>query len=242
MFSDAEQKFIDEMNARFPGRSIRENFSFYARLDPALRLSQAENDAKKILRAGWVRIGVPAESHQSIFEHEQAAGHFIMLFAARHCIADAQAAINIALNHDKPCEAIVSDFTPHDSITKPEKARLEDMAARIVLEAYPEIYALWREYEDGVTLSAHIAHDADQMEMLTRALYIEERHPQMHDALTPFWQSAARRLHTPMAKQEYAELVKVRSDGVTSVIYEDMRTHYQKQKISAHNRKPGIKA
>ncbi|MCB9990560.1 MAG: HD domain-containing protein [Rhodospirillales bacterium] len=84
-------------------------------------------------------------------------------------------------------EAITGDFTIHDNISKPEKYRLEEIAARLIFEAYPQQLALWRDFENKNNPEALIGHDIEKAQVYFRCLDYERDHPYLGFKFDDFW-------------------------------------------------------
>lgn len=203
----AQRAFVQDIDQRFPDRSICQRFNAYAALAPKLRLAVALRDAQNILRTGWVRVGVPIKDVQSVDHHQKSIVKLINLLMPSSDISKDAAAM--ARIHDLT-EAIASDFTPDDQISKEEKSNLEGIAARVIFEAYPKRLQSWREYEDGKTSTAIFVHDMDKCEMMCHALCIEEKYPSTRGKLDIFWQRTEQSLQTELAKNLFAELKELR--------------------------------
>lgn len=133
----------------------------------------------------------------------------------------------MAKNHDLH-EGIAFDFTPHDNIPKDDKKKLYYLAANMIFEGYPALHALWNEAEYGDTPRAKRVRDSDQLEMITFAMRIERQHPQMADALNPFWDSARVRVCTDAGKEALAELERERKKPGAYGLFRKMNEHYRR--------------
>jgi putative hydrolase of HD superfamily len=233
MLTQDEQRFVATIQDRFENKSILERFNFYAQIEPHRRLQQAEQDLQNIQRQGWLRIGVPSDTLQNIHEHEVSMVRLIQSMQISFTPEEKEKALTMAYYHDI-AEAIVSDFTPLDPVTKDEKARLESIAARIIFESHTKQHEFLQEFEENTSRVALFVNDTDQLEMVSRALYIEERHPHLKETLTPFWDYADKKLATEDGQSLYTAFIKDRFNlqaGNTdrSAVYTAMRTHYAAQ-------------
>lgn len=190
--------FIDTIDTRFPDKNIRAKFNTYAALAPDARQAQAMEDLKRVLRAGWKRIGVPAEDVQNVFDHQEGM--------KRMCGRYARAAA-IAGVHDVP-EVIAGDFTPHDNISKADKSRIEYLAAKVIFQARPDLLSLWLEYETGTSDDAHIVKDIDKCEMLETAAIYARRYPHLKESLELFWTGAVPKITTEVGRACLAGIVR----------------------------------
>jgi putative hydrolase of HD superfamily len=227
--TSADHRLIETLDRRFPQKNIKNNFNVYAALPPALRLDQAMQDLKKMNRSGWVRIGVPPEIMQNVAQHQESAAHFILVATHGREIKEARKAAEMLLHHDTT-EGPPGDFTPNDAISKEEKNKIEEISARLIFEAFPLHHRNWRDFEDNAHPASPLAHDGDQGEMLTRALYNQEHAPHLRGALKPFWIYAKERIKTERIMEVYHELEEAGNGGRPSPVYEAMKAHYKVQK------------
>jgi putative hydrolase of HD superfamily len=127
-----------------------------ARAVDFLHLTQS---LKTTPRTGWVNNGVAHP--ESIADHMYRMSLMAMVAAKEMPHLDPNKCVKLALIHDL-AEAIVGDITPHDTVTKEEKAKLEaDAMAKIrsmLGDALggAEVEALWHEYEEGQTEEAKL--------------------------------------------------------------------------------------
>ena len=140
---------------------------------------------KNTKRTGWVRCNVPQP--ESISDHMYRMSIIAMIHPNR-----SDHLIKLALAHDI-AECIVGDITPHDNVTKEEKACMEDEAMRTLQSSLPPstgqlLYNLWREYEDCVTEDAKIMKEIDKFEMILQADEYETAH---NVSLQQFFDSTA---------------------------------------------------
>ncbi len=102
-------------------------------------------------------------------------------------------------------------FTPHDmnKITKDEKFRLEELAARLVFPKY--LYDLWIKHETGHAPEQVWVRDCDLLEMpLHIVSVIEPRHPHMEEKLGEFFTHVAGRLQTERGQEVFEHLLESR--------------------------------
>ena len=175
-----------------------------ARAVDFLHLTQA---LKTTPRTGWVNHGVDAP--ESIADHMYRMSLMAMVAARTMPDLDQARCVNLALVHDL-AEALVGDITPHDPVTKEEKARMESDAMKKIRDVLgaalggEEIEALWHEYEDQVTDEAKLLKDLDKLEMIMQAGEYERA--QGKD-LSQFFESTAGKFTTPVGQAWEAEIV-----------------------------------
>jgi putative hydrolases of HD superfamily len=96
--------------------------------------------------------------------------------------------LKMALTHDV-CEALAGDITPHCSnlSEKEHKEQASMEAIRNILgdPLGKELYDLWREYEDQITIESIYCKDIDKFEMIVQAFEYEDKYLQYHHHTTP---------------------------------------------------------
>ena len=168
------------------------------------------NHLKQLYRQGWLRVGLARERCESVAEHSFGMALLCLFLADSYFPeADASKVVRIALLHDLG-EAYAGDFTPHDTVSKEEKHRLEQQAVERILTKLPrgaEYLALWREYEEGTSFEARLVRQVDRLEMGLQATIYEH---QGAGDLSQFFASVHKALETPELKAVLAELEKLR--------------------------------
>lgn len=176
LLSSQEWAFVKEISDLFPDRtpSILERFQKFESIEPKQRLKEANKALKEELRRGFVqRIdqGITPEASKADIEniHEHSSNmrlilrrifithkdHPFIQDMGDHKKKDLlKKSFRLAAVHDMP-EAITSDFTPvdMDKISPAIKNRLEDLASRIIFEAFPKKLEMLRRYETKDRLS-----------------------------------------------------------------------------------------
>jgi 5'-deoxynucleotidase YfbR-like HD superfamily hydrolase len=208
-----QKQLIHHIDARFPARGIAANFNRYAATRPEHRVALAILDLQALPRRGWERIGVPLEDRQSVYQHQFATVQLINEMTHHYPLPYATKAAMMAFHHDTT-EAVVSDFTPVDKITKQEKCDLESAAADIIFTAHPNLRKNWQEFEDKKTDAAQCVHDADVVELACRARFLGERHPQLAKPLVEFFEYAQKKVTTDHGVHALSTLMKGRNGGI----------------------------
>lgn len=204
--SDDEGAFVREIDARFPDRHIDANAERYLAIPRPLRLKAAWKACYTILRSGYVRRGVPADAQQTLGNHEVFVGKIAYHFAPAS--VDAEQARYAGEIHDKP-EVIATDFTPHDPITRQEKGRLEDIAARIIFDE--QSYKVWREHEERQSPLSKWVQDCDFLERCLHIVgVVERRYPDFANKMDLMFTEIEERLHTDQGKAVYKQLSESR--------------------------------
>jgi putative hydrolase of HD superfamily len=140
---------------------------------------------KRLARAGWVRVGVPAP--ESVAAHSWGVSLLVVAFAPPEIRE--QALIYAAL-HDL-AEARVGDLTPQDGVPKDEKHRREREA---MMALAPALLATWDAYEAQADEAARFVRQCDRLDMAIQALaYHREGRPGMME----FVESARRVVVAP---------------------------------------------
>lgn len=144
---------------------------------------------KETGRAGWLRVGI--SSPESVAAHSWGMGWLALVLAPPEL--DLQRVLALCLLHDLP-EAVVGDVTPHDGISRQEKADRERSAAAVMLGARPDLWGLWEDYEKDRSPEAHFVHELDKLDMALQAIrYARERGADTAE----FLESARASIHSP---------------------------------------------
>ena len=144
---------------------------------------------KHLDRAGWKRVGIA--SPESVAAHTWGVAWLVLALCPEDL--DRDLALRLAVIHDL-AEAQVGDITPHDGISKADKAQRESNAIADMLQDRPDLAALWQAYEDQTTPEARFVHDADRLDMALQAV----RYARVHGVDTgEFIQSARRDIRHP---------------------------------------------
>ena len=173
-----------QFTRRVPRRIIRVRASTTDMSEPSpaaraidfLHITQA---LKTTPRTGWVNHGV--DKPESIADHMYRMSLMAMVAAKSMPELDQDRCVKLALIHDL-AEAIVGDITPHDPVTKEEKAKMESDAMAKIRETLgdalggEEVEALWHEYEEGVTPEAKLLKVRTWSAAATSALLTRRNH------------------------------------------------------------------
>ena len=138
-----------------------------------LRLRQALA-LKALPRAGWVRAGVVAP--ESVAAHSWGVAYLALALCPPGL--DLGRVLSIAVIHDL-AEVSTGDITPHDGVSRDEKARRESVAlGRLLapLAAADELLSLWRELEEGTSPEGRFVRACDKLDMALQArLYADSQ-------------------------------------------------------------------
>jgi putative hydrolase of HD superfamily len=144
---------------------------------------------KHLDRAGWKRVGI--SSPESVAAHTWGVAWLVLALCPEDL--DGALALRLAVIHDL-AEARVGDITPHDGVSREDKAALEQAAIAELCEHRPDLAALWQQYEDQQSPEARFVHDCDRLDMALQALrYARERDVDTSEFLV----SARREIHHP---------------------------------------------
>lgn len=204
VFSKDEQSFLARIFVNHP--AVAANFERYLTAAPEIRLEMALRDLEETPRTGWVRRNVP--SPENVKLHTDYVEKYA--FAEAPSGVDPRRAQAIAAVHDIP-EAIVTDFTPSDPISKEDKAALEVLAVKVIYQSSPrlaEIQGLIKEYEEQKTPESHWVYDVDKLDPLFVALQYEAKYPQQMGLFKEFADYVGPRLKTENGKALYTNLVE----------------------------------
>lgn len=151
--SEQEQNLLQKADLVFPGRKIQERFNRCAALPKEQRYEYTLNEMKNLPRQGLKRIGLTEV--QSLFSHTKN-----MVAMAKNNEKQ------MAIVHDMP-EALTTDFCHVDVGSRRRKrlkVALESLAAKIIFENHPKLFALWDEYEDRQTERSIAVKALDMLE------------------------------------------------------------------------------
>lgn len=140
-------------------------------------------------RAGWLRVGL--EQPESVAAHSWGLAWLALVLAPPHL--DRARLLALCALHDLP-EALVGDITPHDGISRQDKADRERSAAATMLATRPDLWGLWEDYEKDRSEEAHFVHQLDKLDMALQAL----RYARLHGIeVAEFLASARAGIHEP---------------------------------------------
>ncbi len=162
--------FIREISDRFPERepSIFDRFHSFEKMHPRSRVRNAFIELRQVPREGLKQRGVDV---QSVYDHSKNMEVFLRAAFDKGRIQashkDQRKTIQKAAFHDLT-EALITDFTPKDQsrISADEKTRLEDLAAKLLFEAFPDRYQDFQKYKDKKTKWDERVKIADVIEWL----------------------------------------------------------------------------
>jgi len=146
---------------------------------------------KSLPRTGWLRAGI--ENPESVAAHSWGVAWLSLVLCPPNL--DRGRVLEMATIHDL-AEIRVGDITPHDSVSRDDKHRMEDEAMNDLLEVMchrDELKALWDEYEAGKSKEAHFVKQMDKLDMALQA--------QEYGGLEEFIDSALEVLIDPAHRQ-----------------------------------------
>ena len=144
---------------------------------------------KEVARAGWLRVGV--RSPESVAAHSWGVAWLALVLCPEGL--DRERVLSISIVHDLP-EVRAGDITPHDGVSKTEKAALERDGLLALTEGLPRAAALkafWEEYEAGETAEARFVKACDKLDMALQAARYADAQPV---STREFVESALRKL------------------------------------------------
>ena len=133
---------------------------------------------KRFKRSGWCYYGV--FSPESIADHSFSVAFLSMLlaefFKKKGYDVDDAKVMKMAVLHEIG-ESRLGDLQldARRLIGMEYLSRVETRAVSEILENYPELIELWREFENGDSVEASIVKIADKLELLFQALDYEKR-------------------------------------------------------------------
>jgi putative hydrolase of HD superfamily len=126
---------------------------------------------KHLDRAGWLRAGITQP--ESVAAHTWGVAWLVLALCPEDL--DQGLALRLAIIHDL-AESEVGDITPHDGVTRAEKAHREATAIADLLADRPDLSALWHTYEDQACDEARFVRGCDRLDMALQAIrYARER-------------------------------------------------------------------
>jgi putative hydrolase of HD superfamily len=126
---------------------------------------------KHLDRAGWQRVGIDAP--ESVAAHTWGVAWLVLALCPDDL--DRDLALRLSVIHDL-AETEVGDITPHDGISRDEKAAREAAAIERLLATRPDLAALWQTYEDQDTPEARFVREADRLDMALQAVRYAREH------------------------------------------------------------------
>lgn len=144
-----------------------------APIDGALDAFLEALGLKALPRAGWLRHGLPAES---VAGHSWGVAWLVLNLLPTDL--DRERALTYALLHDLP-EVRVGDLTPHDGVSRADKAAREASALDALTDPLPRGNALariWHAYEAQADPEARFVRQCDRLDMALQAVAYAEQH------------------------------------------------------------------
>jgi putative hydrolase of HD superfamily len=191
---------------------------------------------KTIKRTGWVRSGVPLPesdadhmhrccmcamlAFQTVDESEYVDEAMKQFHPSK---LDKDKLLRMTVSHDL-CESLAGDITPHCGAAllnvkeAKEQAAMEEIRQVVGDPLGKDLFDLWREYEDQVTVEAIYCKDIDKFEMVVQAFEYEAAHllPKLeaddskgdvfNRPLRGFFSSTSTAIKTPLFKRLDREL------------------------------------
>ncbi len=156
-------------------------------------------------RTGWLLRGIrPCES---IAEHSYGVAVVAMMLVDRlrsdGQSVDGERVLRLALLHDAP-EARTGDI-PMPSKTPALRGALHELEERLASDLLPpELFAVWREAEQGESLEARVVAAADKLQMMIKVSAYEASG---RGNLEEFWHNPKNfRMDLPIARQVFARI------------------------------------
>jgi 5'-deoxynucleotidase YfbR-like HD superfamily hydrolase len=210
IFSSDDLAFLARQNRHFPQFNLEASFLKMANVPAPHRIRAASEWLQATPRRGGIARGLPLEHIETVAEHTAAIKGLAAEFNRRSHPPLTQAEFDYALLmadvHDMP-ESVTGDIIPRDGMVKADKARLEDMAARLIFETDPVRLAAFREYDRHETRVARWVGDLDKLQLMKWVRATEQAYPEHRAKLSDFWPNALNTVKTALAKSEMARLV-----------------------------------
>lgn len=136
------------------------------------------DDLKRILRTGWLLLGIPPSQAENVAGHSHTTAIIAYILAKESTRQiDYERLLLMALLHDLP-EAKLGDIPRSAYATDPQfeqaKLRAEDQVMKELLTELPNDYRnhlqqIWQEYNDGQSWEARIVEAADRVATVLHA-------------------------------------------------------------------------
>lgn len=227
LYNDDDVAFLNGIFAEYP--KVAKKFEAYLELAPLQRITKAVHDLKDLPRTGWVLRGI--QNVESVYEHSLHVQ--AQAFALAPERVDAFRAKAMGLFSDF-AEAVTGDFTPYDTIQKPEKYRLERLVMQMLYEKSPQkdkVCGLIEEYQAQESETAKWVHDIDKLDPMFVALQYEAKDARHTDLFDEFYNGSGPKLKTPEGKEIAQYLHDNRAD-----ITEQYRSIFADEKHAAASR------
>jgi putative hydrolase of HD superfamily len=198
--------FLQDITSRFS--HVAHKLALFDAL-PAVERPAAATEALKIQpRSGWLRIGIPPQEVETVFDHVENCKTLASRLTEG---TDCERLMQMIAIHDLP-EAVIGDFTPFDKISPKEKHKLEELALRLIFSdaSQNNALALWNEFEENATPAAKLARDIDRIDMAEKAIAYMNLHPDLGSELQEFVVYAEERITTSIGTQ-YFKMIKATS-------------------------------
>jgi putative hydrolase of HD superfamily len=186
------------------------------KVDPIIEFYFELNHLKQLFRQGWLLKGIPENKCESVADHLFGMCILSLVISENYFPnLDIMRLLEIALVHELG-EIYLGDVTPHDHIPKSTKHEWE---LKAVIEIFSKItngkhyIALWKEYEEGVTLESQLVRQIDYMEMAFQAVIYEH---QYQKDLQEFFNFNDRKLKNKILLSLYKEIKGLRYKSNTS--------------------------
>ncbi len=134
---------------------------------------------EKVLRTGWILMGIPEKDVQTVKQHTDAARAIAkVLVPSLLPNLDYQKTDSLICVHDI-AEVITTDITPYDGVSPQEKRSLESLAIEQIIYSMRSdrfetqanlLLKLWKEYEERLSAEAIAAKQLDILEMWHQGL------------------------------------------------------------------------
>jgi putative hydrolase of HD superfamily len=174
-------------------------------LDNIIKFLRMSGRLKRILRSGWVEVGVGCP--ESVADHTFRTAVLCMIFSDLEDL-DGLKMIRMALLHDLP-EAIIGDLTPSEKTE--EAIKREDAAMKQLLSLLPErlrqrYLKLWLEYAESKTKEAKAVRQLEKVEMTLQAGEYEVAQPSLK-VLERFIESADEFVTSPEIRKVFCSIL-----------------------------------
>lgn len=145
---------------------------------------------KNLKRTGWVRNNVT--DAESVADHTFGTTFLVLMLALEHL--NLEKCLKLSLIHDL-AEIYVGDITPFDGVDENDKQK-QEMAVMNLLEEklnFPNLVALFYEYEQAETHEARFVRNIDKLESAFQAVFYYQHQKIEKGTALEFLDTAQRR-------------------------------------------------
>jgi 5'-deoxynucleotidase YfbR-like HD superfamily hydrolase len=195
IFTGNEAVLLDPITRKIP--IIIENFNIVSRLDPAKRWDWSEDMLHRVYRDGWfVNSPVRLNDAETIRDHKAHLYDLVDRYYPEHLRATLKAFADVHDNQESIAHALIGeirrDLNPRFNknsylLSEEEKEAVEDIAIKMLLEAFPDKLGAWSEYKAKLSQISVEFSGLDKLCVMWKCVsYVEDGGYQFSD-FQRFW-------------------------------------------------------